>query len=65
MSKPQVNKPSLEDYERKNHELEVRYANLKRRYADMKGNVDFIYKHPLRFYVANFYHRYIKRDRIV
>lgn len=65
MSKPQTNKSNQEDYEKKNHELEVRYANLKRRYIDMKGNVDFIYKHPLRFCAANFYHRYIKRDRIL
>jgi hypothetical protein len=65
MSKSQANKPSLEEYEKKNHELEVRYANLKRRYVDMKGNIDFIYKHPLRFCVANVYHRFIKGDRIV
>lgn len=45
--------------------LEAKYANVARRYASQKARMDAIYKHPFRFLLVRWYHKYIKRDQIV
>lgn len=45
--------------------LEAKYANIARRYVSQKARMDAIYRHPFRFLLVRWYHKYIKRDQIV
>lgn len=66
-----VHVPSLADLQAELHQacsenqrLNAEYEGLKHRYLEMHHRSDFIFAHPVRFLLATWYHRYIKRDRI-